>query len=238
LREEFNRWAEEGRGEEMERHHLSITEQTLPLMNLKAGHRVLDLGCGAGWATRMLANMVSGGPEGSGQVVGLDLSDHMVRRARSASRHLDNVMFIWASAQQIPWEENYFEKVFSVESFYYFPDQDRVLAELFRVMAPMGELFLLLNLYRDNPPSLTWVDHIKVPVHIRSEQEYVELLKAHTFEDVQARRIPDLTPNPDEHIGKWFPSAEELREFKRIGALLLTARKPNFRSPAPQYQIY
>ena len=31
LQHEFNRWAEEGRGEEMERHHISIAEQTLQL---------------------------------------------------------------------------------------------------------------------------------------------------------------------------------------------------------------
>ena len=28
LQDEFNRWAEQGRGEEMERHHISIAEQT------------------------------------------------------------------------------------------------------------------------------------------------------------------------------------------------------------------
>ena len=37
LRQEFNQWAEQGSGEEMERHHISITEQTLALMNLQPG---------------------------------------------------------------------------------------------------------------------------------------------------------------------------------------------------------
>jgi ubiquinone/menaquinone biosynthesis C-methylase UbiE len=238
LQQEFNRWAEQGRGEEMERHHLSITEQTLRIMDLKPGERVLDLGCGSGWATRLIARLVGEGPAGFGQVIGLDISDEMVRRARQASRDFENVMFVWGSAQQIPWEENYFDKVFSVESFYYYPDQDRVLAELFRVLAPRGRFFLLINLYKDNPYSLRWLDHIEVPVHVRSEQEYVTLLKAHTFEDVEARRIPDLSPTVDPYGGKWFANAEELREFKRIGALLLMGRKPDFRSPAPGYQVY
>ena len=55
LRQEFNQWAEQGKGEEMEAHHISITEQTLALMKLKPGDRVLDLGCGAGWASRLMA---------------------------------------------------------------------------------------------------------------------------------------------------------------------------------------
>ncbi len=60
LRQEFNEWASAGRGEEMESHHISIAEQTIAKMDLQPGERVLDLGCGAGWATRILAKSVSG----------------------------------------------------------------------------------------------------------------------------------------------------------------------------------
>jgi ubiquinone/menaquinone biosynthesis C-methylase UbiE len=238
LQKEFNQWADSGRGEEMERHHISIAEQTLQLMELKPGERVLDLGCGTGWATRLLARLVGEGPTAFGQVVGLDVSDEMVRRARMQSREFENALFVWGSAQHIPWEENYFDKVLSIESFYYYPDQDRVLAELFRVLAPHGRLFILINLYKDNPYSLRWVNELTVPVHVRSEQEYVQLLKAHTFEEVEARRIPDLTPTPEEYHGKWFSNAHELREFKRLGALLLTARKADFKSPGRAYEVY
>lgn len=237
MRREFNQWAEAGRGEEMEQHHISITQQTLALMGLKHGERVLDLGCGAGWATRLLARLVAGGGERPGQVVGLDVSDEMVRRARGASTQYDNVLFVVGSAQQIPWEENFFDKVLSVESFYYYGDQDRALDEVFRVMAPKGELFILINLYKDNAYSLRWVDELKVPVQARSEQEYVELLREHGYEDVRAARIPDLTPTPEEYSGKWFKNAEELRDFKRIGALLLTARKPDVVSPPRGYEL-
>src|SRR5271165_1299441 len=142
LRQEFNRWAEQGRGEEMENHHISITEQTLALMGLKPGQRVLDLGCGAGWATRLIARVIGTG-ERPGQAIGLDVSDEMIRRARANSTGYDNVIFVAGSAERIPWEENFFDKVLSVESFYYYADQERALAELFRVMAPRGELFIL-----------------------------------------------------------------------------------------------
>ena len=237
MRQEFNQWAEQGKGEEMEAHHISITEQTLALMNLKPGDRVLDLGCGAGWASRLMAKAVANGDR-PGQVVGLDVSDEMIRRARAASTDVDNVMFVVGSAQQIPWDENFFNKVLSVESFYYYSDQERALAELFRVMAPKSELYILINLYRDNHYSLRWVEELKVPVQVHSEEEYIEMLKRHTFEDVRAVRVPDLTPTPEEYSGKWFKNAEELRDFKRIGALLLIARKPDFESPPPAYQLY
>ncbi len=146
-------------------------------------------------------------------------------------------MFVVGSALQIPWEENFFDKVLSVESFYYYGNQDRALDELFRVLAPKGELYILINLYKDNAYSLRWVEELKVPVQVRSEQEYVELLRDHGYVDVRAMRIPDLTPTPEEYTGKWFKDAAELRDFKRIGALLLIAHKPDVESPPRSYEM-
>ena len=238
LQQEFNRWAERGEGPKMENHHLDITEKTMRLMNLRPGERILDLGCGSGWASRMLARIVGEGPQGFGQVVGVDISDEMIRLARTASKDFENIMFVAGSASQIPWEENFFDKVLSVESFYYYPDQDRTLAELFRVMAPHARLFILINLYRDNPYSLQWVPKLKVPVHVRSAAEYVELLKAHAFEDVGYRQIPDDTATPENYQTTSFHSLDDLKAFKRMGALLLMASKPNVRNPAPGYTVY
>ena len=238
LQHEFNRWAEAGEGEKMERHHLDITGKAIRLMDLRPGERVLDLGCGSGWATRLLARLVSEGPEGFGQVVGVDVSDEMIRQARAASKEFENILYVWGSAQQIPWEENFFEKMLSVESFYYYPDQERALAELFRVMAPHGRMFILINLYKDNPYSLQWVDKLKVPVHVRSAAEYVELLRKHSFEKVEYLQIPDDTSTPDDYVTKSFHSLADLKAFKKTGALLLMASKPDFRTPAPGYTVY
>ena len=238
LQQEFNRWADAGEGPKMEQHHLDITMKTLRLMDLRPGERVLDLGCGSGWATRLLARLVSDGPEGFGQVVGLDIADEMVRQARAASRDFENILYVQGSAAKIPWEENFFDKVLSVESFYYYADQDRALMELFRVMAPRARLFILINLYKDNAYSLQWVDKLKVPVHVRSAAEYAELLKSHAFQQVEWRQIPDDTPTPDDYKTKSFNSLDDLRAFKKAGALLLMASKPDLRTPAPGYTIY
>ena len=48
---------------------------------------------------------------------------------------------------------------------------------------------------------------------------------AQGFQHVEARRIPDRSPSPDVYSGKWFKNAEELKDFKRIGALLLIGEK-------------
>lgn len=222
LQQEFNEWAAAGHGDAMEDHHSDITDQTLGLMDFKPTDRVLDLGCGTGWASRRLARMV---PEG--EVVGIDVADEMLRRAEQASSGIANVRYLWGSAEKIPAADNSFDKVLSVESFYYYADQGKALDELRRVIAPGGRLFILINLYRDNHYSLLWVSELKVPVQVRSEAEYLDMMRQHGFIDVEARRIPDRSPTPENYFGKWFKNADELRDFKRIGALLLMGTKKN-----------
>jgi ubiquinone/menaquinone biosynthesis C-methylase UbiE len=221
LQQEFNQWAAAGRGDEMEGHHSDITEQTMALMDIHPADRILDLGCGTGWASRRMARIAS-----EGEVVGLDVADEMLRRAEQASSAFRNVRYAWGSAEKIPEADNAFSKVLSVESFYYYADQGKALDELRRVMSPGAKLFILINLYKDNHYSLRWQTELKVPVQALSEAEYKTLLEKHGFKNVEAQRIPDCSPTPETYFGKWFKNAEELRDFKKIGALLLIANKP------------
>ena len=221
LQTEFNEWAEAGRGDEMERHHMPIFEPTLPLMDVKPTDRVLDLGCGSGWATRLIAKRFH--PK---KIVGIDISDEMVRRAEEQSKGIANIEFRQGAAEKIPLPDASIDKIFSIESFYYWPDQMTGLKEVKRVLTPGGKLFILINLYKDNHYSLRWADELKVPVHALSQAEYIDLLTKAGFSGAEARRVPDNSPTPDEYFGKWFKNAKELREFKQIGALLLIARRP------------
>ncbi len=219
LKEEFNRWATAGRGEEMEREHLRITEKTLPLMEIEPTHRILDIGCGSGWISGMLAQIVT-----QGQVVGIDVSDEMVRQARRNYRDLGNVMFLPSGVEQIPWDENFFHKAFSVESAYYWPDPTKAFREIFRVLRPGGSAWILINLYKENIYSHQWIPLLP-PTHLLSGDEWCELMKQAGFVATGHRRIVDDRPVPREYHGKWFRDAEALRKFQEEGALLFFGRK-------------
>ncbi len=129
LREEFNRWAEAGLGEGMEEEHLPIVLPVLDQMNLARDENVLDVGSGAGWLVRLVAERV---PEG--RVIGMDISDEMVRRARRKYVAVENSMFVVGAADEIPWDANFFTHAISVESAYYWPDPARGLREIHRVL--------------------------------------------------------------------------------------------------------
>lgn len=215
LRDEFNEWAARGRGASMERHHLPIAERALERMahppgggpGIAAGDRILDLGCGSGWTCRLLAPRV--GPRGL--VVGLDVSDAMIREAQEHPEAPRNARYVCAPAEHIPWSNDFFTHVLSVESFYYYADQRAVLDELRRVVAPGGRLYILICLFRGNPNAQSWVDKLAVPVHLRTAEEYVALLAQAGWHEAAAETFaPDpADPAPDEHAH----------------ALLLTARK-------------
>ena len=216
LREEFNRWAEAGRGEGMEQEHLPITLPVLEKMRLTPADNVLDVGCGAGWLSRRLGKLVP-----QGRVVGMDIADEMVRHARRASGDFENLMFVTGEVDEIPWEPNFFSHAISVESSYYWPDPAAGIREIFRVLKPGGSAWILINYYRDNAHCHQWGDLLAVKTHLLSAEEWSEFFRGAGFGNVQHERIADPSPTPAVYTGRWFRDATELRAFKAEGALLV-----------------
>jgi ubiquinone/menaquinone biosynthesis C-methylase UbiE len=220
LREEFNRWAEAGRGEGMEEGHLPIVLPVLDRMKLNTEENILDAGCGAGWLVRMLAERV---PEG--RVIGMDISDEMVRRARRNYVDVENAMFVVGAADEIPWDANFFTRVISVESAYYWPDPARGLQEIYRVLREGGTAWILINYYRDNPHSHQWGNVLATPTHLMSAEEWETLFRHAGFSHVSNSQIPDPTPAPESYSGRWFKDAAQMRAFRKAGALLVHGTK-------------
>lgn len=221
LREEFNRWAEAGRGEGMEEDHRPIVEPTLALMDFRPDDNVLDIGCGAGWLARLIAPRLT-----EGRYVGMDISDEMVRHARRNCVALENSVFIVGGVEEIPWEASFFTKVISVESAYYWPDPAKGLHEIFRVLREGGSAWLLINYYRDNPHCHQWGALLPIPTKLHSAEEWADLIRAAAFANVAHRRIIDSTPAPETYAGRWFRDAAQLRAFRAEGALLIHGVKP------------
>jgi ubiquinone/menaquinone biosynthesis C-methylase UbiE len=189
-------------------------------MHLAPDDNVLDLGCGTGWLARLIAEQV---PEG--RVVGVDISDEMVRRARRNNADLENVMFAIGEAEEIPWDANFFTHAISVEAGYYWPDPLRALREIRRVLREGGSAWVLINFYGENVHAHQWRDVLNISVKLFSAAEWKNLFTEAGFSGVKHERIPDPTPVPENYEGRWFRDAAQLRAFRQEGALLISGKK-------------
>ena len=112
-----------------------LAEQTL----VGPGSRVLDVACGPGNSTRLLAD------EFGATVTGVDYSEPLLQTARqiSAAAGLSQrVDFQHADAQQLPCADQEFDVVFCECALCTFADAPRALAEMLRVLKPGGRLAL------------------------------------------------------------------------------------------------
>jgi SAM-dependent methyltransferase len=221
LRDEFNLWAGAGRGEGMERDHLPITLPVLEKMRLATTDNVLDVGCGSGWLARRLAERVT-----EGRVVGMDVSDEMIRVARRASLEFENILYATGEVGEIPWDANFFNHSISVESAYYWPEPAAGIQEIFRVLRPGGAAWILINYYRDNLHCHQWGPLLAVPTQLLLGKEWMEFFRASGFAGVAQERVVDPSPSPEDYSGRWFRDAAQLRAFKAEGALLIQGTKP------------
>jgi len=194
-----------------------VGEQAITRMRISPDARVLDVGCGSGWATRMLAEYAF-----NGRVTGIDISDEMVRLARESSRAVVNVDFEVASAEQLPFSDHEFTHAFSMESLYYYRNIPKALKEIHRVLKPGGSFVAVVDLYWENEATHQWIDTLNVPVELLSVDDYHSLFIDAGFVNFRGERLFDPTPIPDNYTGSSFKSREDYEAYKRAGSLMIS----------------
>ncbi len=119
--------------------HQMIRERLEPARDL-GGRRLLEIGCGRGDFACWLARR----QEAPRRVLAVDFSATAVAmgRALASQLGLDNVGFAVADIQAIPTDDGCFDTVISCETIEHTPRPAVAVAELARVLAPGGRLFL------------------------------------------------------------------------------------------------
>jgi len=102
--------------------------------------KILDSGCGFGGMDIALAKRIPGC-----EIIGIDLSDPLLDYANSSvsNTNLKNrLKFKKGDVQKIPFEDNTFDVVFSVNMVHWVDDSIVMLNEIKRVLKPNGYLFI------------------------------------------------------------------------------------------------
>ncbi|MFW6197353.1 MAG: sterol methyltransferase [Myxococcota bacterium] len=122
-------------------------------LGLKPGMRVLDVGCGVGGPMRSIARF------SGASVVGVNNSKHQLQKAEKYNHQAglaDRCELLEADFMHLPAPQGTFDAVYGFEATCHAPDKTGLFRELFRVLAPGGELgayeWCLTDRYDPNDP--------------------------------------------------------------------------------------
>lgn len=177
------------------------------------GRRVLDLGCGFGWFCRW-ARL-----SGAASVIGIDLSDNMLARARSAPRDAA-ITYTKGDMENLKLPAASFELVYSSLALHYVESLERLMSQVHQALVPGGSLVFCVehplytapadpawttdasgrkiwpvNCYLDEGPrSTNWLVHGVIKQH-RTIATYINTLASLGF---RVSRIEEWGPSEEQ----------------------------------------
>lgn len=118
---------------------IDLIETLVSWAGVTTARQILDVGCGIGGSTLYLARRYQA------QAVGITLSPVQAKRATERAKDQGlaaQATFQVADAMQMPFPDQHFDLVWSLESGEHMPDKACFLAECVRVLRPGGTLIL------------------------------------------------------------------------------------------------
>lgn len=129
-------------GEKMVWQHKPETLWTIKKLNIQSGEHILELGCGSGYAMKLIVEK-----NVAEKVVGLDLSPAVIRSAAIRNKKAlknEKAKLVHGNVKSLPFEDDQFEKVFSIHTIYFWDELPAAVSEISRVLKPGGACVITL----------------------------------------------------------------------------------------------
>ncbi|MEO1377125.1 MAG: methyltransferase domain-containing protein [Cyanobacteria bacterium J06635_10] len=129
---------------------IDLIEELLQWGEVQQAENILDVGCGIGGSSLYLAEKFNAA------ATGITLSPVQAQRAGERAVEFglkDRSNFQVADALNMPFEDNSFDLVWSLESGEHMPDKQKFLQECYRVLKPGGKLILVTWCHRSTDES-------------------------------------------------------------------------------------
>ena len=127
-------------GLQMNKSNRHICLNSYQILNPQNGNQVLEIGMGNGFFVNNLINMAN-----NLKYTGVDFSATMVKEANLLNKELidkGTVIFEEASIDKLPFEDNSFDSITTVNTLYFWPQPTNNAKELSRVLRPNGKLLI------------------------------------------------------------------------------------------------
>ena len=170
--------------ERMNQSHYEVTGWALSYWEMQEDDRVLDIGCGGGATLHRMAEKVT-----SGHVTGVDYSDVSVetsRRNNEKNISSGKMDVLEGSVENLPFADDSFDKIITVESFYFWPDPQENLKEVRRVLKEGGTFLLVADTYNKEGLDPKTLENIcRFHLFTPTAEEFRKLFEKAGFTDIQ-----------------------------------------------------
>lgn len=126
--------------------HRAVTQWALDFFEFQEKDQVLDIGCGGGATLMRMSDHIR-----TGHLTGVDYSGVSVKLSRETNAgdiRSGKMEVLEASVERLPFENEKFDKIVTVESFYFWPDPAENLKEVLRVLKKGGTFLLVADIYQ------------------------------------------------------------------------------------------
>ncbi len=188
---------------------------------IKPGETVLDLGSGAGNDVFIASTLV--GDEG--RVIGLDMTEDMVARARENAEKLGrtNVEFVHGEIEEIPLPADEIDLVVSNCVLNLVPNKEKAFGEIHRVLKPGGRFSISdVVLHGELPPSLAEASlmYVGCVAGAQQEAEYLATIESAGFRDIAVEKSREIKL-PEEVVAKVL-GIDGAAEFAASGVKIMS----------------
>lgn len=198
-------------------------------MGIKAGMKVLDVGCGVGGPAREIARFTGA------NIVGLNNNDYQIQRANhyAKTNKLDKQLsFVKGDFMQMDFEDASFDAVYAIEATVHAPVLEGVYGEIYRVLKPGGVFgvyeWVLTDKYDESNPRHREIAYgIEIGDGIPKMYTHKVAAKALANVGFEVQEQQDLA-NVGDEIPWWYPLSGDWRFVQTVGDLFTFFRTSNF----------
>ena len=215
IKTEFSKQAKNFESGELMTNKQEYLTWAVSIMGLQPGETVLDVATGTGKLARAIASGVS-------NIIGLDMTEQRLAVGRQAAEEeqIGNLRFMQGDAENLPFEDNSFDRVVSRFAFHHFADVRKALAEMERVLRPGGKLVMIDLIAAQERLAREWsdrIDSLRDASHVKkyTMAEFIRLL-AWKGLVVEKTSITDVIVDLESWIGLTNPSADRQLEICKL----------------------
>jgi ubiquinone/menaquinone biosynthesis C-methylase UbiE len=127
-------------GNMMNETNINMTRHSIQNLNISKENKILELGHGNAGHVEFLFEQAE-----NLKYYGLEMSELMFQEARQINRNFvsqKQAFFSLYGGNEIPFEENFFDKIFTVNTIYFWREPERFILEIYRVLKDRGTFCL------------------------------------------------------------------------------------------------